>query len=170
MSADEARENLRKAREALAAAQKAQLAAERTSFEATRDYVQHRVNKPNPARGHAGDPAKWDPSADADLRKNMWDKQTESIVRINELNQAKFTERNATTALRRAEGARGLQAGSPPAPAAPAPNPAGCLPKCGNENPTVPQIEVQAPGGQANAALEVGSAGAANSLQPPGGG
>lgn len=134
--------------------------ASRASFEATRDYVQYRNNMPNPARGHAGDPANWDPKTGAELEKRMWEKQQEAIERINDWKTADRALRDAQAAANRAQGRSGLAPANqaPPAPAAPQP--------VGNENPTVPQEAVQVPGPQSGGALEVGSAGVSSSLVP----
>jgi hypothetical protein len=155
----EARENLRKAAEARAA-------AGRAASEATRDFVQYRVNKPNPGRGHPGDPANWDPKVDGDLQKNMWEKQQQNIDRIHDWKVAQNAARDAAGAARGAQGHRGLQAAGPAPQAEPAPNFPGCPPNCGNSNPTGPAGEVQVPGSPLSGALGVGSAGAASSFYP----
>jgi hypothetical protein len=134
--------------------------AGREASAATRDFVQHRANKPNPGRGHAGDPANWNQKTDAELEKQMWEKQQENIQRINDWKTADRQYRNALAAANKAQGRSGLAASNQAPPAAPAPKPVG------NENPTVPQQPVQVPGSQTGGALEVGSAGVSNSLAP----
>jgi len=160
MSPEQARENLKRALEAQAEAQGA-------STQATGDYTRYRANMPNPGRGHEGDPANWDPEVDAEMQKNMWDKQQENIERINDLRAAQRAARDATAAARGAEGRGGLQA--PNAPPRPEPNVPICPPNCaGNNNPTGPAGEVQLQGASPAGALEVGSAGVASSLSGSG--
>ena len=164
LSPEEARKNWREAKEALEAAAKARAEADRAAFEATRDYVQYRVNKPNPGRGHPGDPSNWNQQTDEILREQMWQRQQENLNRISEMQLAGKAERDALTAAKRAEGSLGSVGPAPnPAPKA-APNAA---PASGNQNPTVPQQEVQVSGSASRGALEVGSAGAASSLTGP---
>jgi hypothetical protein len=153
MTPEAAREKLK---EAIAARDQ----ANRASFEATRDYVQYRANKPNPGRGHAGDPAKWDPRPDPELRKRMWDKQQEAIERINAWKDAERQLTDARLAANKAAGRSGLAPANRAPPPAPAPKPIG------NENPTVPQQEVAMPGASSGGALEAGSAGVSSSLAP----
>ena len=139
--------------------------AGREASEATRDFVQHRVNKPNPGRGHAGDPANWDANTDAQLEKKMWEKQQENINRISDWKAAERTLDQAKAAARREAGHGGFPAPNPAPKAAPAPSPDGCEPLCGNQNPTVPQQAVQVPGASpSGGALEIGSAGMSSSL------
>lgn len=132
--------------------------ASKASFEATRDYVQYRNNMPNPARGHAGNPANWDPKTGAELEKRMWEKQGEAIERINDWKTADRALRDAQAAAARAQGRSGLAQVNRAPPPAPAPKPVG------NENPTVPQQAV--PGAPSGGALEAGSAGISSSLSP----
>jgi hypothetical protein len=148
------------AREKLNEAIAARDQASRASFEATRDYVQYRNNMPNPGRGHAGDPAKWDPRPNSDLQKRMWDKQQEAIERINAWKDAERELTNARVAANRAAGRSGLAPANQAPPPAPAPKPVG------NENPTVPQQAVAMPGSPSGGALEAGSAGVSSSLSP----
>ena len=157
LSEAEARENAKKAAEARAA-------AGRAASEATSDFVRYRASKPNPGRGHPGDPANWDPKVDAELQENMWRKQQENIDRIHDWRVAEKTHRDAKAAARGAQGRGGLQPARPAPEAAPAPNFPGCPPNCGNANPTGPAGEVQVSGSPPGGALEVGSAGAASSL------
>src|SRR6185503_15922260 len=92
-------------------------ASEKASFEATKEYVQYRANKPNPARGHPGDPANWNELTDATLRNRMLQRQQENLYRINELDVARRAERNALTEVKRAEGSYGSVGKAPSNPA-----------------------------------------------------
>ena len=134
--------------------------AGREASAATRDFVQHRVNKPNPGRGHAGDPANWNQNTDAELERRMWEKQQENIERIHDWKTADAQYRNALEAANKAQGRSGLAVSNQAPKPAPVPKPVG------NENPTVEQQAVQVPGSQAGGALEVGSAGVSSSLAP----
>jgi hypothetical protein len=138
--------------EILRKAAAAERAAKIKAGEATGDWVRYRSNMPGsePDPRWRGDPSKWDRSADDILRQRMRETKREWYSRRNELEAAQKASRDAAGAARGAAPRR-----APEAPAAP--NPAVCPPACGNQNPTVP-----GPGG----ALEVGSAGAANSFYP----
>jgi len=155
LTPEQARDNLRNA-------QAAYEAAAQESFEATKDYVQYRQNKPNPGRGWAGDPANWDPTVDEALQNDMSQKQQATIEQINNLKNAQKAARDASARARGAAGAGGF----PQPQQAPQPQPAlvGCPPNCGNENLTVPKIQVQPSGSSAAGQIEVGSAGVANSF------
>ena len=133
--------------------------ASQASFEATRDYVRYRNNMPNPGRGHAGDPANWDPKIGADLEKQMWEKQQEAIGRINDWKAADRQLRTAQEAASKAQARSGLAPSNQAPPPPPVPKPVG------NDNPTVPQQAVPVPNG-ASGALEAGSAGVSSSLAP----
>lgn len=134
--------------------------ASRESFEATRDFVRYRSNKPNPGRDYAGDPANWDEKTGSDLERRMWQKQQEAIERINDWKLADRALRDAQAAANKALGRSGLARPNQPPIAAPAPK------AVGNENPTVPQQDVQVPGSRSGGALEVGSAGVSSSISP----
>ena len=164
-----AREDWQEAKEALRAAEKAQIDAEIASREATRKFVQYRANKPNPGRGYPGDPSNWNEQAGKNLEQEMLERQQKNTIRIYELDNARIAERNAASAVRAAERSLGPSPLAQPAPKAPpiaAPR-AGAPPGAGNQNPTVPQLEVNVPGSSSRGALDVGSAGAASSLTGP---
>jgi hypothetical protein len=147
--------------EALAAESRAEAAygvAGQSSYEATRDFVQYRATK-------ATSPASWDPEVDADLLKKNWAAHGESAARLNDMRAASRDARNALEALRKAEG-RMPPPNLGPRPQAP-PKVPQCPPACaGNENPTGVAGEAVIPEASSNGALEVGSAGAVNSVTP----
>ena len=134
--------------------------ASEASYEATREYVQYRANKPNPGAGHAGDPANWNPKTDAELLERWKARHQESIDRIHDWRAADRQLREAQEAANKAQGRSGLAPVNRAPPPAPAPRPVG------NENPTVPQQEVVVPGSPSGGALEAGSAGVSSSLAP----
>jgi hypothetical protein len=144
--------------ERLRAAAKAAADADRAANEALGDWVRYRASKPNPGRDVAGDP-NWSKQRADELWK-------EYQIRRGEADALMQARREASAAAKKAQGASGLgqafekaPAPNAPSPNAPAPEAApGCLPKCiGNENPTVPQIQVGNPAAAGLAGLMGGS-------------
>ena len=153
-----AKEQLAEALAAESRAEAAYNAAGQRSYETTREFVQYRATKQT-------SPASWDPDVDADLLKENWSAHGEAGARLNEMKAASRDARNALEALRKAEG-RMPPPNFGPRPQAP-PRVPQCPPACaGNENPTGPAGEVVIPQASPNGALEVGSAGAVNSVTP----
>ena len=128
------------AQQNLSQAKAAQAAAEAESVRATQDFVRYRVNKPNPARDHAGDPSKWDPVVDEALQNEMWQKQQQNSLAVDRVKEAQRADTAAAAAARKAQGASGL---GPALQRAPSPKLPGCPPNCGNNNPTGPAADVQ---------------------------
>jgi hypothetical protein len=86
----------------------AQEVTQRASAKATGEYVRYRQNMPDPARGFAGDPSKWDPVVDEALLEQTNRAEQANIEAINNLKAAQEADRDALP------GAKKRRGGSPP--------------------------------------------------------
>jgi hypothetical protein len=147
-------------------------AAQKRSREATQDYVTHRANKPNPGRGHPGDPANWSEEWDKELHRDMIERANARNKALDEWQAAQEEVNAFDRAAQEARAAeRGRQGrGGFPAPVRQPAQPAnplpGCPPNCGNNNPTGPAGVVEIPGSSAGDQIAAGSSGVANSSVP----